>query len=102
MRTDSDALTVSPLLAAARRRMPRHQRSGRVQKNNYLAEKSVSPGSGKRKQKRPGAPLLNKNAQTHGGYTAEQRMFRRYAHVLCLQARALIAARKAALAELRP
>ncbi|MEI9989458.1 MAG: hypothetical protein WDM86_05405 [Rhizomicrobium sp.] len=98
MRTDNDSFALPPAIAAARLRAPRHLRKSRDRENNYIAENTVSHGKKKTNRKRAGAPSGNRNAVTHGAYTAEHRAFRAQVHRLIRAARETLALRKLAVA----
>ncbi|MEJ0025276.1 MAG: hypothetical protein WDN01_04525 [Rhizomicrobium sp.] len=96
MRTDHDSFVLPPALAAARLRMPRYRRKSRDLENNYIAENPVNHG--KKRKNHAGARPGNRNAVTHGAYTAEQRAFRAHVHRLIRDARETLALRKLAVA----
>jgi hypothetical protein len=97
MRCDRDSFVLPLALAAARRRTPRHLRKTREVENNYVAETPVSRRKRSRNQKRPGAPTGNRNAVTHGAFTADRRAMRAKIWKLCRSARILLQLRKLAV-----
>jgi hypothetical protein len=98
MRCDRDSFVLPPALVAARRRTPRHLRKAREVENNYVAEVPVSHRKRSRKRKHAGAPSGNRNALTHGAFTAERRAMRAQIWELCRSARILLQWRKLAVA----
>ena len=102
MRTDYASFVVPPVIAAARLRAPRHRRKSRDLESNYVAENPLSRGKKRRNINRPGAPIGNLNAVTHGAYIAEHRALRAYVHGLVTAARRTLALRKLAMRERQP
>jgi hypothetical protein len=89
----------SPVVAAARRRMPRHLRGaeGRKRKtqNNYIAENLASIGHNLGNRNGAGSPIGNENAAK---VPLRLRLMVAYSFQMRRRVRALIAMRKAALA----
>jgi hypothetical protein len=103
MKANRSALSLSPVVAAARSRMPRHLRGveGRKRKtcNNYIAENLASIGHNSGNRSGAGCPLGNENAATA---SFEFRLMIAYSFWMRRKVRALIALRKAFLAAQEP
>ena len=112
MSSNRSDLQSSPVIAvAAARPVTRRRRHGGEPPladtgNNYVANSRATIGDNSGNRRRPGAPLGNRNAQTHGGYSAdglrdfliwERNIRRRVKLLLALRKLAVRAAREAAL-----
>lgn len=99
MRCDLDPFAFPPVVAAARRRMPRHLRGGKKTQNNYVAENRLSlwPNSGNRTG--GGARGGNQNAAKT---PAELRRLVAWSLAMRRRVRLLLAMREAAMLEQAP